>query len=289
MDSSPDDDYYDIVHLFPTGEDRFDISNINYNKNHLYLCNSIGPTEINEGLEFITPCVNVATYLEDFYTKWSIKDEIVRCKYLNYSINDVLRNNRNHNYNEGNFIKAYTILVKKFSKCDNSVKVIEESVFKKVKELTNIYYEFNKYIKAISTYPNTECKDVSHTVELYLNILNRCKGETDKFCIAVNNSKKNYLSKISQIKCDNVEYKLKPFLTLDDINNVKFEEEEEEEAGGAEGAEAAGGRQDKATEGVVRVEGMAMTSPNQVDSSEMGQSKVYTPWNLVTSSSTKKK
>ncbi|CAI7723954.1 PIR protein [Plasmodium vivax] len=227
MDSSHDDDYYDIVHLFPTGEIRFDISNITENPRYLPLCNSNAPTNIYEGFEFITHCLKVATYLKDIYTISPINDETVRCKYLNYSINDVLKNNRKNYYNEEKFVKAYNILVEKLIKCNNSINSIEDSVFKKVQDLSNIYYKFNKYIKAINTYQTTDCEDVYNTVELFLSNLYRCRGYTNKFCIAVDNIKNNYLSNISQVNCENVKSKLKSFLTVDDTKTVKLKEESE--------------------------------------------------------------
>ncbi|SCO65531.1 Plasmodium vivax Vir protein, putative [Plasmodium vivax] len=228
MGSSKDDDYYDIVHLFPTGKDRFDISNISDNYEYLKLCNSFGPTDINEGLVFINPCMNVVSYIKDNYTKCPMKDERDCCKYLNYSINDVLKNNRSHHYNEETFIKAYNILVEELSKCINSIKVIDNNVFNNVKKLSNIYYKFNNHIKIINENQTTDCQHLSHIVQSYLNIKNTCKGDTNNFCDAVDKFKKDYLSKISHVKCKNAVYDLDSFLLLDHTKPLSFEEEAEE-------------------------------------------------------------
>ncbi|SCA83587.1 VIR protein [Plasmodium vivax] len=229
MDPSHDKDYYDIVHLFPTGEGRFDISNISYNYEHFSLCNLIGPTDKNEGLAFINPCMNVAKYLEDSYTKLSIKDEIDRCKYLNYSINDIVKNDVNHNYNKENFIQAYDKLATRLSECKNKIKSIENSVFDNVKLLANIYYNFNKYINAINTKQATNCEDVYRSVQLYMNNAGRCTGVNNNFCVAVDNFKNYYQSKISQVNCVKKKSKLKSFLSLDDTEAVTVDEEGREE------------------------------------------------------------
>ncbi|CAG9482890.1 unnamed protein product [Plasmodium vivax] len=257
MDRSHDEDYYDIVHLFPTGEGRFDISNIKDNPIYLTRCNLISPRNIVDEFAFITHCTKVATYINDFYSKWPIEYETDRCKYLNYSINDVVKNYGNHNYNEEHLIQAYNRLATELSECKNSIKSIEKSVFMNVKELSNIYYRFNKYINAVKANQDTDCEDVYDSVKLYLSNENSCKGLKNKFCDAVDNFKNYYHQNISLVKCKNAEYILKPFLSLDHAETRNFGEEAEEAA----------------VEGDVRRQEIAMFIPIQEDSSEMGQSK----------------
>ncbi|SCA60310.1 Plasmodium vivax Vir protein, putative [Plasmodium vivax] len=227
MGSSEEDEYYSIVHLFPTGKYRFDISNFTENRDYLVLCNTIGPRNLDDLRAFIFVCTKVATYINDFYTKWPIENEIDHCKYLNYSINDIVKNDGNHNYNEENLIKAYDTLATRLSECKYRIKPLKKSVLKNVKELSNIYYKFNKYINAIKENPNTDCKDVYDSVKYYRDNENSCKGVTNKFCVALDDLKKYLLSNISLVNCDKEEHNLKYFLSLDNTKNVKLEEEAE--------------------------------------------------------------
>ncbi|CAI7724280.1 PIR protein [Plasmodium vivax] len=228
MEPSQDDDYYSIVHLFPTGEDRFDISKITYNPEYAKLCNWIGPkNSIVDEVEYISHCPKVAKYIQDNYTKCPIEDETNCCKYLNYSINDIVKTDGKHSYNEENLIQAYARLAKRLEKCENSIKSLNKIVLKNVKKLSNSYYKFNKYINAIKGYQNTDCKDVYDSVKFYLNNENSCKGVTNKFCVALDDLKQYLLSNISLVKCNKEEYNLKSFLSLDDGKHVKLKEEEE--------------------------------------------------------------
>ncbi|KMZ89643.1 hypothetical protein PVMG_05928 [Plasmodium vivax Mauritania I] len=216
---------YTIVNLFPNGECRFDISKITYKYYHLMLCNSIGPRYGNDERAFISDCPQVAKYIQDIYTTCPVEDKTDRCKYLNYYINYIVKNNSNKNYSVEELIKAYGRLANKLNMCNDSIKVIEESVFKNIEELSNIYYEFNKYINTINTYQTNDCPDLPQSVQLYLNKENTCEGDKNIFCAAVDKFKNYYLSKIKQAKCKNVKYNLESFLSLDNTEIVNNEEE----------------------------------------------------------------
>ncbi|SCA60498.1 VIR protein [Plasmodium vivax] len=189
------------------------------------LCNSIGPRYGNDERAFISDCPQVAKYIQDIYTTCPVEDKTDRCKYLNYYINYIVKNNSNKNYSVEELIKAYGRLANKLNMCNDSIKVIEESVFKNIEELSNIYYEFNKYINTINTYQTNDCPDLPQSVQLYLNKENTCEGDKNIFCAAVDKFKNYYLSKIKQAKCKNVKYNLESFLSLDNTEIVNNEEE----------------------------------------------------------------
>ncbi|KMZ77191.1 hypothetical protein PVIIG_05707 [Plasmodium vivax India VII] len=168
--------------------------------------------------------------MQDINTKCPIKDETNCCKFLNYSINDIVKKDGKHSYNEENLIQAYGRLATRLEKCENSIKTIEKNVFNNVKKLLNIYYKFNKHINIINGNQTNDCQDLSHIVQSYQNIKSTCRGETKKFCDAVDKFKSDCLSKIKKIKCKHVDYNLKHFFTLDDSTIVEFEEEEEAQA-----------------------------------------------------------
>ncbi|VUZ99648.1 PIR protein, partial [Plasmodium vivax] len=255
---------YDIVHLFPTGEDRLDITNINDNDEYLVECNSIAPRQniyLGSDLSFISDCSKIATYVKNYYSKLSIEKESDRCKYLNYSINDIVKNDENQKYNKEKFVQAYSGLAKRLNKCESDIKVIEVSVLEKVKELSNIYYEFDKYLKVINKNETTDCQGLPNIVQLYLNDENRCKGAMDKFCNAVEKFKNYYHLKISEAKCKNAVYTLESPLSLDHNKHLSFEEGQK--------------REDRAEELEEGSRGQVMSdfTPNQEDFPEMGQSK----------------
>ncbi|KMZ76568.1 hypothetical protein PVIIG_06206 [Plasmodium vivax India VII] len=228
MESSQDDDYYTIVDLFPTQEGRFDINNINYKYEDFTLCNSIGPRKnIIDEVPFISDCAKVARYIKGIYTEYPIENETYRCKYLNYSINSVIKNNGNLNFTEEQLIEAYVRLATELNVCKDSIKIIEDSVFKNIEELSNIYYKFNKQINMNNRNQTTDCPDFPHSVQSYQNIKSTCRVETKKFCDAVDKFKDHYLSKISQVKCKNVVYELESFLLLDHTKPLSFEEKAE--------------------------------------------------------------
>ncbi|SCA83804.1 Plasmodium vivax Vir protein, putative [Plasmodium vivax] len=245
MDSSQDDYYYSIVHLFPTGQYRFDIKSISVNLEYFIRCNTIAPRKnVGDEPSFISDCTKVATYIENDYSKWLTVNKTDRCKYLNYAINDLVKNDGAHNYKEENLIQAYNKLATQLSECNNNIKSIEKSVFNKVKELSNIYYEFDKYLKAIKANQTIDCQGLSNIVQLYLNNQNSCKSENKKFCVAVDKFKNDYLSEISQVNCEKKDSKLKSFLSLGDTVTVTFEGEEE----GREELDEKSGRDRSATE-----------------------------------------
>ncbi|KMZ94977.1 hypothetical protein PVMG_05646 [Plasmodium vivax Mauritania I] len=246
------------------GKDRFDISNIKANIEYLELCNSIAPRiniYVDDELSFISDCSKIATYIKNYYSKCPIKNKTNCCKYLNYAINYEVKINRNSNYSEKQLIDSYNQLATALSECNN-IKSIEKSVFNKVKELSNIYYEFDKYLKAIKANQTIDCQGLSNIVQLYLNNQNSCMSENKNFCVTVDKFKNDYLSEISKIQCKKVVYTLESFLSLDHTKPLSFEEEAQES-------------EDRAEDVVEVVRGQVMSdiTPNQEDSSEIGQSK----------------
>ncbi|SCA59716.1 hypothetical protein, conserved [Plasmodium vivax] len=227
MGFSQEEEYYPIVHLFSTGEIRFDTSNIKDLYKEFVICNSIRSGNRDDEAAFLSDCPHVAKYMQDINTKCPIKDETNCCKFLNYSINDIVKKDGKHSYNEENLIQAYGRLATRLEKCENSIKTIEKNVFNNVKKLLNIYYKFNKHINIINGNQTNDCQDLSHIVQSYRDNENSCKGVTNKFCVALDDLKKYLLSNISLVNCDKEEHNLKYFLSLDNTKNVKLEEEAE--------------------------------------------------------------
>ncbi|KMZ99001.1 hypothetical protein PVNG_03840 [Plasmodium vivax North Korean] len=210
------------------GEGRFDIKKITSTGDHLIPCNSINHKYLDDEKAFISDCPEVVTYIKNIFTEHLKENETYRCKYLNYSINSVVKNNENQKYKEKTLIEAYSRLATNLSVCKDSIKTIEDSVFYNVKELSDIYYKFKNHIKIINDYETTDCQDLYHIVKSYLNIKSTCRDEKNKFCDAVDKFKIDCLSKIKKIKCKHVEYNLKPFPTWDVNTIVEFEEAEAE-------------------------------------------------------------
>ncbi|KNA01003.1 hypothetical protein PVNG_03110 [Plasmodium vivax North Korean] len=210
------------------GKDRFDINNIKPNNDYLHRCNRIAPRKniyVDNELSFISDCSKVATYIKNDYSKWSIGNKTDPCKYLNYAINVVVKINRNLNYSEEQLIDAYKQLATELSECKYSIKSIEDRVLENVKELSNIYYNFNNYINKINENQTTGCQGLSNIVQLYMNNEKTCNSKTNKFCDALDKFKNYYDSKISQVKCDKKEYQLKSFSSFDGTETVTSEEE----------------------------------------------------------------
>ncbi|SBT83445.1 PIR protein [Plasmodium ovale] len=212
MSSSNWKKYYDIVGLFPTGDNKFDIDTVQSFSSESPNCNSIKLQHLKEHNGFIVLCNNIAAYIKDLDNKSNELDEPELCLYMNYCINNVVRKQKNDMYNEINLINAYKELVTQVNKCTNSIEYIDNDVYEKLGDLYKMYINFNQYMNKDSLH--NKCDDIQkHVKSLYMEYQMICHENKNKeFCNALEEFKSDYNINIKRIgECEHVDIMLPSF------------------------------------------------------------------------------
>ncbi|SBS99971.1 PIR Superfamily Protein [Plasmodium malariae] len=141
---------------------------------------------------FTTPCQEVGRYLIEINHKYK-SDSLKRCKYVNYLINSDER------YNNSIWFQGY----KDFSSqteniCIKEIKIIEQDVLIKLKELYSYYDDFRKFNGLDKDTSGNICNNIKKLYSFYMNNYEECQRNNEGlFCEELNNFKKAYDHKMN--------------------------------------------------------------------------------------------
>ncbi|SBS98116.1 PIR Superfamily Protein, partial [Plasmodium malariae] len=145
--------------------------------------------------DFTTPCQQVGRYLIEIKENYK-HDSLKRCKYLNYRINSDENYKKNLIWFEG--YKDFSSQTENI--CTEQIKIIQEDVLIKLKELYSYYKCFNEYKGKESDSDGTICNNIKNLYNIYENNYEKCqKKKNDPFCEELTNFKKAYDYKMSKL------------------------------------------------------------------------------------------
>ncbi|SBT33134.1 PIR Superfamily Protein [Plasmodium ovale wallikeri] len=212
-------EYFDNIHLFPTNKCNVDLGGKNYELTvHGGLCYNIENENSLDPNSFLVPCMNVATYINSTDKTCPIENKTLICKYINYSINAFIRNNRVSKDKKLKFIKAYQELFSELKECNNVIENMEDGIFAKVDDIYNMYNNYNKIITGVPS-TSSDCANANNCVNIYSKYQSICNQKLDDhFCNALRDYKNYYYSKIGSAytACPNIITTLPSFDTMDE-------------------------------------------------------------------------
>ncbi|SBT73138.1 Plasmodium vivax Vir protein, putative [Plasmodium ovale] len=196
---------YDIVSSFPTDEKKFDIDKLEYKENEYFVeCKKVEAKNSIASNSFYVTCLKTAQYMKELSTVYAKDDENKRCKYLNYCANDAVRNEKN-SHNETKFMSAYKDLTYELKICEGKFDYMDDIIFKRVKNLHDIYYEYKKFMNIIQSPAHQNCPDFKNCVNMYSTYIGTCNDQNHRdFCGALQKFKTYHLQNMIRIliKCD---------------------------------------------------------------------------------------
>lgn len=146
----------------------------------------------------IEPCARVSMYLN--HLKSMYKQDYIEdgCKILNFWLNDLVQEKQNSGYST---LKLYEGLVKmnidnsylESDICSGYIEHIDNKIFKKVKELHDLYNKFYKLKNGTTSPTFNICNCADECATLYMTFENKCDGSsTYYFCNELENFRKLY-------------------------------------------------------------------------------------------------
>ncbi|KAI4836234.1 hypothetical protein MKS88_004022 [Plasmodium brasilianum] len=144
---------------------------------------------------FTEPCQEVGRYLIEIKELYK-HDSLKRCKYLNYRINS------DNNYNKKTeWFQGYNEFSSKTENiCRDEIKIIQQDVLDKLKELYSYYDDFKKFNGQESDSDGGICNNIQKCYQLYIQHYEECqKNCNDPFCEELIKFKKAYDYKMNKL------------------------------------------------------------------------------------------
>ncbi|KMZ94653.1 hypothetical protein PVMG_02542 [Plasmodium vivax Mauritania I] len=319
---------YNSVKSFPSIEVEFKNITASSIRLNPFVCNRINSSFVNnEFYESCTKITEFMNHLKSNhdsdsiskkcnYLNYKINEELRRLKKVSYNNSEFYDKLISDYKNVGYDLNII---------CNNkNISYLDEDVFSKINDIRDIYINFNNFINFAGSSSVNNCQDINKSIDLYTKHKDTCKGVINQdFCVALDNFKKDYLAKVGQIvtTCKTAKESLESYInTVDGLEEEAEEEMEESDTEPFSIQTNSQMGQSKSTITVASSTILVLSSAsfiiykvrkiffffkfkinvntnNKITEKQMCQILclniffyiVYTPWNLVTSSSTKKK
>lgn len=152
---------------------------------HFVECKKVEANNSIASDSFYVTCLKTAKYMKELSKVYAKDDENKRCKYFNYCANDAVRN-ENNSHNETKFMSAYKDLTCELKICEEKFDYIDDIIFKRVKNLRDIYYEYKKFMNIIKSPDHKNCPDFKNCVNMYSTYIGTFNDQNQRdFCGAL--------------------------------------------------------------------------------------------------------
>ncbi|SBT84127.1 PIR protein [Plasmodium ovale] len=189
---------YGYTSLFPKYSEIFEKETIYEETMKGIYCHNTEKYLESEYAIDIEPCARVSMYLN--HLKSMYKQDYIEdgCKILNFWLNDLVQEKQNSGYST---LKLYEGLVKmnidnsylESDICSGYIEHIDNKIFKKVKELHDLYNKFYKLKNGTTSPTFNICNCADECATLYMTFENKCDGSsTYYFCNELENFRKLY-------------------------------------------------------------------------------------------------
>ncbi|SBT73857.1 PIR protein [Plasmodium ovale] len=185
MSSGTRESIYSFVSSFHTYKDLFDKANQEVDTSGIYKCDASVNSEDCNNPSFVQVFIKTAQYLTRLKETYS-NSTFGGCKYLNYWIQNEALSNIENKYDTLNFYQKvmhmYDYLID-YDTCNGNIENIDEHIFGKVKNLYEVYDNFNKFRNTKEPEIGEKCAYATNCVTSYKECIRKCHESSDhNFC-----------------------------------------------------------------------------------------------------------
>ncbi|SBT52003.1 PIR Superfamily Protein [Plasmodium ovale wallikeri] len=210
MSSETGENYYELAKGLSSYESKYNNAMNKPEENYNSRCTQIISNTLDEITDFMEPCLEILKNLSYIKRNNYETDNNIQCKYLNFRLNNQLKEIRSRQYTAPDFyekFKTHSDDMKYWNICKGEIQEINKEILKNIEVLYNLYRNFNSFTSSYLSSTDNRCNYGDKCANLYNTHVKSCTSqEQNKFCKELINFQKMYNKHtIYKHVCENVQ------------------------------------------------------------------------------------